>query len=329
MTRALITGISGQDGTYLAELLAARGYEVSGLVRRTYAPENDVVRHLVPGVRLLEGNLCDTRSLIGVLDAVQPDEVYNLAAFSEVGRSWEQAELAGDVSGLGVLRLLDALRVHTSGEMARVRVYQASSSEMFGLARETPQTEMTAFHPRSPYGTAKAFAHHTAVNYRESYGAFTACGILYNHESPRRRPNFVTRKISLGVAAISLGQADHLTLGNLDVRRDWGHAADYVDAMWRMLQHDEPGDYVIATGTTHSLRELLSCAFACIGVDDWTPHVRQDPSLLRPADVSVLTGDPTKAREVLGWTPTRDFDAIVREMVEHDVAYLRRTADLG
>jgi GDPmannose 4,6-dehydratase len=317
--RALITGITGQDGTYLAELLAGKGYEVSGLVRRTCTRANDLVRALVPAVRLLEGNLCETDSLLGVLDAVQPDEVYNLAAFSEVGQSWEQAELAGDVTGLGVVRLLEAVRVHTRGDMGRVRVYQASSSEMFGLARETPQNELTAFHPRSPYGTAKAFAHHTAVNYRESYGAFTSCGILYNHESPRRRPNFVTRKISLGVARIAKGAATSITLGDIDVRRDWGHAADYVEAMWRMLQHDEPDDFVIATGTAHSLRELLTIAFACIGVDEWAPYVRYDPGLLRPADVRVLCGDARKAKELLHWSPTRDLVSIVQEMVRHDL----------
>jgi len=319
MPRALITGVTGQDGRLLAELLVSKGYQVAALVRHTYDPRCEALRSELPSVRLLEGDLRDASSLRGVLDAVQPNEVYNLAAFSSVRRSWVEAELATNVTGLGVLRLLEAIRGHAGGDLTAVKFYQASSSEMFGQPRETPQTELTAFHPRSPYGVAKAFAHHMTINYRESYGLFACCGILYNHESPRRGPEFVTRKITQGVARISLGLQDELILGNLDVRRDWGHAADYVLAMWLMLQAERPADYVVATGETHSLVELLELAFGRVGIQDWRPLVRQDPSFFRPADVVTLCGDSTKAREALGWSPTRTFVQIVYEMVDSDL----------
>ncbi len=318
--RALITGLTGQDGHFLATLLVDKGYEVSALVRRTYDPRCDLLRQELPTVRLLEGDLRDAESLLGVIGASQPDEVYNLAGFSAVGLSWQEAELASDVTGMGVLRLLEALRTYTAGDMGKVRFYQASSSEMFGQPLESPQTEVTAFHPRSPYGVAKAFAHHMTINFRESYGAFACCGILYNHESPRRGSSFVTRKITRGAARISLGLQDELVLGNIDVRRDWGHAADYVQAMWLMLQAERPDDYVVATGVTHSLRDLLEIAFARVGIEDWQGRVRQDPAFFRPADVSELCGDASKARDVLGWSPTRTFEQTVHEMVDADLA---------
>ena len=314
-----MTGVTGQDGLFLAELLTEKGYEVFGLVRRTYDPRCATVRATVPGIQLMEGDLRDARSLRGVIDAVSPHEVYNLAGFSQVGLSWEEAELATDVTGLGVLRILEALRGHTSGNMERVRFYQASSSEMFGGPRESPQNELTAFHPRSPYGVAKAFAHHMTINFRESYGAYACCGILYNHESPRRAPTFVTRKITRAAARISLGLQQELVLGDIDIRRDWGHAIDYVNAMWLMMQASEPGDYIVATGETHSLRELLSIAFSRVGIEDWKPLVRQDPSLFRPADVTNLVGDSSKARALLNWRPTRSFEEIILEMVDADL----------
>lgn len=319
MKRALITGITGQDGPLLARLLLDEGYDVSALIRRTYGQPAAQVRSKLPDVRLLEGDLRDSESLLGVIGAVDPHEVYNLAGFSSVGRSWEEAELATDVTGLGVLRLLEALRTHTRGEMGAVRFYQASSSEMFGQPLESPQNELTAFHPRSPYGVAKAFAHHMTINYRESYGAFACCGILYNHESPGRGADFVTRKITRAAARISLGLQDELVLGNIDVRRDWGHAEDYVRAMWLMLQADAPDDYVIATGETHSLRDLLDLAFARVGIEDWSHLVRQDPSFFRPAEVTALVGDSTKARTMLAWAPTRSFRETIHEMVDADV----------
>jgi GDPmannose 4,6-dehydratase len=320
MKRVLITGMTGQDGRLLAEMLVKKGCAVSGLVRRTYDARCDDIRRRLPTVRLLEGNLQDAESLRGAIDAVRPDEVYNLAGFSAVGRSWQEAEIATDVTGLGVLRILEALRGHTSGDMGSVRFYQASSSEMFGHPRQFPQTELTAFHPRSPYGVAKAFAHYMTINYRESYGAFACCGILYNHESPLRGIHFVTRKITRGAARISLGLQDELVLGNLDVRRDWGHAADYVEAMWMMLQADHPDDYVVATGKTHSLRDLLQVAFERVGISNWTSLIRQDPALIRPAEIAELCGDSTKVRDELGWEPKHTFEQIVHDMVDADVA---------
>jgi GDPmannose 4,6-dehydratase len=322
--RALITGITGQDGLYLGEFLAAKGYEVFGLVRGQSNPKVATVEQIIPSIQLLEGDLRDLPSLIGALEIAQPDEVYNLGAISFVGLSWKQAELTGEITGMGVLRVLEALRIHTGGDMGRVRFYQASSSEMFGKVRETPQRETTAFHPRSPYGVAKTFGHYMTVNYRESYGAYACSGILFNHESPRRGHEFVTRKVTRGVARIALGLQETIALGNLEARRDWGFAGDYVDAMWRMLQRDVADDYVIATGETHSIRDLLEAAFAAIGVEDWSRHVEQDPRFFRPAEVDLLIGDATKAREELDWRPTMGFSELVTSMVEADLRAERR-----
>ena len=319
MPRALITGITGQDGLYLGELLSSRGYEVFGLVRGQSNPKVPMVERILPGVELLEGDLTDLPSLIGALEVSQPDEVYNLGAVSFVGVSWKQAELTGETTGMGVLRILEAIRIVYGDDLSRVRFYQASSSEMFGKVRETPQRETTPFHPRSPYGVAKTFGHYLTVNYRESYGLFACSGLLFNHESPRRGPEFVTRKVSRAVARIYLGLQDSVTLGNLDARRDWGFAGDYVDAMWRMLQQDEPDDYVVATGETHSIRELLDVAFARIGVSDWSKHVVSDPRFFRPAEVDILVGDASKAREKLGWKPTVGFKELVEMMVDADI----------
>jgi len=317
--RALITGITGQDGLYLAELLAAKGYEVFGLVRGQSNPKVQVVERIVPAVELIEGDLTDLPSLIGAMEVAQPDEVYNLGAISFVGLSWKQAELTGEITGMGVLRMLEGIRIHTQNDMSKVRFYQASSSEMFGKVREVPQRETTAFHPRSPYGVAKTFGHYMTVNYRESYGAFACSGILFNHESPRRGHEFVTRKVTRAVARIALGLQQTVSLGNLDARRDWGFAGDYVDAMWRMLQQDVPDDYVIATGETHSIRELLDVAFRHVGIDDWSGHVEQDPRFFRPAEVDLLIGDASKARDALGWEPTVSFPELIRMMVDADL----------
>ncbi|MGW1061586.1 GDP-mannose 4,6-dehydratase [Micromonospora rubida] len=324
MPRALITGVTGQDGLYLAELLIAKGYEVFGLVRGQNNPRVPRVKQIVPSVRLLDGDLRDLPSLIGALDAAQPDEVYNLGAVSFVGMSWQQAELTSEITGIGVLRMLEAIQIHTHNEMGRVRFYQASSSEMFGKVREVPQTEATPFHPRSPYGVAKVFGHFMTVNYRESYGAHACSGILFNHESPRRGHEFVTRKVTRGVARIALGLQDRITLGNLEARRDWGFAGDYVEAMWLMLQQAEPDDYVIATGVTHSVRDLLDVAFHRVGIGDWDRHVAQDPRLFRPAEVDLLVGDASKARSLLGWKPRSEFRSLVETMVDHDLAVARR-----
>jgi GDPmannose 4,6-dehydratase len=322
--RALITGITGQDGLYLGELLASKGYEVFGLVRGQSNPKIATVEATIPSVQLLEGDLTDLPSLIGAMEIAQPNEVYNLGAISFVGLSWKQAELTGEITGLGVLRVLEAIRIATQNDMSKVRFYQASSSEMFGKVRETPQTELTPFHPRSPYGVAKTFGHYMTVNYRESYGAHASSGILFNHESPRRGYEFVTRKITRAVARISLGVQDTVALGNLEARRDWGFAGDYVDAMWRMLQQDTPDDYVVATGETHSIGELLDIAFARAGIDDWSKHVVQDPRFFRPAEVDLLIGDAAKAKDKLGWTPTVDFPQLVNMMVDNDVATEQR-----
>ncbi len=329
MPRALITGITGQDGLYLGEFLAAKGYEVFGLVRGQSNPKITTVESIIPSIQLLEGDLRDLPSLIGALEIAQPDEVYNLGAISFVGLSWKQAELTGEITGMGVLRTLEALRIHTGGDMGRVRFYQASSSEMFGKVRETPQRESTPFHPRSPYGVAKTFGHYMTVNYRESYGAYACSGILFNHESPRRGHEFVTRKVTRGVARIALGLQETIALGNLEARRDWGFAGDYVDAMWRMLQQDVADDYVIATGTTHSIRDLLEVAFAAIGVTDLSRHVEQDPRFFRPAEVDLLIGDASKARAELGWQPTMGFEELVQSMVEADLRAERRMIRAG
>jgi GDPmannose 4,6-dehydratase len=316
--RALITGVTGQDGLFLAELLLDKGYEVFGLVR----PESLRTERLaieVPGVRAVPGDLRDMSSLVRALEHSAPDEVYNLAATSFVGSSWELAELNAETTAMGALRMLEALRLYTDDDMAQVRYYQASSSEVFGSPDESPQTEITRFHPRSPYGVAKVFAHNITVNYRESYGAYSACGILYNHESERRGHEFVTRKITSSVARIKLGLQDHVELGTLDSTRDWGYAGDYVEAMWRILQQEQASDFVIATGISHSIRDLLTTAFGCVGVEDWTPFVRHDKALLRPADGTALVGDAGKAASVLGWRPSVTFPELVARMVEHDL----------
>jgi len=318
--RALITGITGQDGLYLGELLTRKGYEVFGLVRGQSNPKVALVEHIIPGVQLLEGDLTDLSSLIGAMEVAQPDEVYNLGAISFVGLSWRQAELTGEITGMGVLRILEAIRISTSNDMGRVRFYQASSSEMFGKVREVPQRETTPFHPRSPYGVAKCFGHYMTVNYRESYGAHATSGILFNHESPRRGPEFVTRKVTRAVARVALGLQAGLSLGNLDARRDWGYAGDYVEAMWLMLQQDEPDDYVVATGETHSIRELLDVAFGRVGIENWAPYVTQDPRFFRPAEVDVLTGDAGKAKDRLAWKSSVKFEQLVEMMVDADLA---------
>jgi GDPmannose 4,6-dehydratase len=322
--RALITGITGQDGLYLAELLLAKGYEVYGLIRGQNNPKAELVAREVPDVRVLTGDLTDLSSLLRALRVAQPDEVYNLGAVSFVAYSWEQAALTTEVTATGVLNMLEAIRLHSADDPSRIRFYQASSSEMFGKVQEVPQRESTLLWPRSPYGVAKVYGHYMTINYRESYGMHASSGILFNHESPRRGPEFVTRKVSMGVAAIKLGRQDRLTMGNLDARRDWGFAGDYVEAMWRMLQQPEGGDFVVATGETHSIRDLLEAAFAVVGLDDWTRYVDQDPRFFRPAEVDELIGDASRAREILGWKPSVDFRGLVQMMVEAD---LRRLTD--
>jgi GDPmannose 4,6-dehydratase len=312
--KAIVTGITGQDGSYLAEFLLAKGYEVHGLVRRSSSFNTWRIDGIRERLTLHYGDLVDQNSLVRTLEAVQPDEVYNLAAQSHVKVSFEMPEYTTDVAGLGVLRLLDAVRELD----LKTRVYQAGSSEMFGLVQETPQSERTPFHPRSPYAVAKVFGHWTAINYRESYGMHVSNGILFNHESPRRGENFVTRKITMGLAAIQQGRTRELRLGNLDAKRDWGFAGDYVEAMWLMLQRDSPDDYVVATGQTHSVREFLEEAFAYAGLD-WRKHVVVDPKYFRPAEVDFLLGDPSKARRVLGWNPRVDFKQLVRMMVDADL----------
>jgi GDPmannose 4,6-dehydratase len=315
--RALITGITGQDGSYLAELLLEKGYAVTGVIRRASAPNLWRIEHLLDRIALRPADLLDQLSLIRALEEVKPDEVYNLAAMSFVPASWDQPMLTGEFNAQGVTRILEAIR-HVD---RRIRLYQASSSEMYGKVREVPQTELTPFYPRSPYGVSKVFAHYITVNYRESYDLFAVSGILFNHESPRRGLEFVTRKVTDGVARIKLGLADHLSLGNLDARRDWGFAGDYVRAMWSMLQQDQADDYVIATGISHSVRELVEIAFAHVGLD-WQKYVRLDPKLLRPAEVDHLIGDSSKARAALGWAPDVDFAGLVRMMVNADVERL-------
>jgi GDPmannose 4,6-dehydratase len=320
MKRALITGITGQDGRYLANFLVEKGYQVFGLIRGQNNPKAELVMHETPSLEMVDGDLRDLSSLIAAVERVQPDEVYNLGAVSFVHLSFTQPELTSEITGLGVLRMLEAVRIVGGGAGSPVRFYQASSSEMFGKVRETPQTELTPFHPRSPYGVAKVFGHHMAVNYREAYGLHASSGILFNHESPRRGLEFVTRKITNSLARIKLGLQDSITLGNLDSARDWGFAGDYVEAMWLMLQQDVADDYVIATGETHTIREFLDAAFSYAGYDDWTPYVRQDPRFERPTEVDLLMGDATKARERLGWTPKVDFEALVKLMYEADLA---------
>ena len=315
---ALITGITGQDGSYLAEFLLEKGYHVAGMVRRASTENFERVTHLRDRIELLQGDLLDELSLISVLRAVAPDEIYNLAAQSFVPTSWVQPVLTAEFDAVGVTRLLEAMRIAAP----EARFYQASSSEMFGQVRETPQRETTPFYPRSPYGVAKVYGHFITVNYRESYGLSACSGILFNHESPRRGLEFVTRKVSDGVARIKLGLESELQLGNLDARRDWGFAGDYVEAMWMMLQQDQPDDYVVATGETHSVRELVEIAFEVVGLsaDD---YVRTDPAMLRPAEVELLIGDASKARRVLRWKPQVSFRELVEMMVRSDVDRLR------
>jgi GDPmannose 4,6-dehydratase len=320
MPRAFITGITGQDGQHLAEFLHSKGYEVFGMLKGQNNPRALQIRDEFPYVELVPGDLADLTSLVSALEYVQPDEVYNLGAISFVAISFGQAELTSNITGLGVLRMLEAIRMVGGSQNNPIRFYQASSSEMFGKVREVPQTELTPFHPRSPYGCAKVFGHDITVNYRESYGIYACSGILFNHEGPRRGLEFVTRKISNTAARIKLGLEKELVMGNLDAKRDWGFAGDYVRGMWMMLQQDEPDDYVLATGETHSIEEFLTLAFSEVGLDDWHNYVRQDPRFFRPAEVDLLIGDPTKAREKLGWIPEVDFKSLVSMMVQNDLA---------
>jgi GDPmannose 4,6-dehydratase len=319
MRRALITGITGQDGRFLAELLHEKGYQVFGLVKGQANPKAAEIQSEMPFVEIVAGDLQDLPSLVGALEQTQPDEVYNLGAISFVAMSFKQAEITANVTGLGVLRMLDAIRMVGGSQDNPIRFYQASSSEMFGKVRETPQTELTPFHPRSPYGVAKVFGHHMTVNYRESYGMFACSGILFNHESERRGLEFVTRKVTNAVARIKLGLQDELVMGDLTPKRDWGYAGDYVKAMWLMLQQDEPDDYVVATGETHTVEEFVTKAFARAGIEDWPKYVRQDPRFYRPAEVDLLIGDASKAKTNLGWEREVDFDTLVNIMVDHDV----------
>jgi GDPmannose 4,6-dehydratase len=323
MPRALITGITGQDGLYLSELLLGKGYEVYGLIRGQNNPKATFVAETVPDVKVIAGDLTDLSSLLRALQTSRPDEVYNLGAISFVAYSWEQSALTSDVTAKGVLNMLEAVRIYAGRDLSGVRFYQASSSEMFGKAQQVPQNERTLLWPRSPYGVAKVFGHYMTINYRESYGMHASSGILFNHESPRRGIEFVTRKVSLGVAAVKLGLLDKLVMGNLDARRDWGYAGDYVEAMWRMLQQPEGGEYVVATGQTHSVRDLVVAAFDVVGIENWQDYVEHDPRLLRPAEVDELVGDATKARDKLGWAPTVGFRELVRMMVESDLEQLQ------
>jgi GDPmannose 4,6-dehydratase len=314
--KAFITGITGQDGSYLAEILLAKGYEVYGMIRRSSSFNTARIDHIFGELELVFGDLSDGSSLNQLMRRIRPDEVYNLGAQSHVRVSFDIPEYTADATGMGTLRLLDAVRE----EGVKCRFYEAGSSEMFGQVAETPQTETTPFHPRSPYGVAKVFGHHMTVNYREAYGLHASSGILFNHESEKRGLEFVTRKITNSLARITLGLQDSITLGNLESARDWGFAGDYVEAMWMMLQQDVADDYVIATGETHSIREFLDAAFACAGIDDWAPYVKQDARFERPTEVDLLMGDATKAREKLGWTPKVNFEALVRLMYESDLA---------
>lgn len=313
--RALITGITGQDGSYLAELLLGKGYEVVGMVRRSSTVNFERIAHLQDRITFASGDLLDELSLVNVVRSHEPDEIYNLAAQSFVQTSWDQPVLTGQTTAIGVTRMLDAIRLVNP----EIRFYQASSSEMFGKVQAVPQSESTPLYPRSPYGVAKVYGHWITINYRESYGLHASSGILFNHESPRRGLEFVTRKISHAVARIKLGQQENLALGNLDAQRDWGFAGDYVDAMWRMLQQDEPDDYVVATGETHSVREFCELAFSHVSLD-YRDHVITDERYMRPAEVDLLIGDPTKARKALGWEPKMSFPELVATMVEADLA---------
>lgn len=312
--RALITGITGQDGSYLAELLREQGYEVIGMVRRSSLDRFDRIAHLTESVRLVQGDILDIHSLVSVLREIKPTEVYNLAAQSFVPTSWNQPILTAEFTALGVTRMLEAIRLVDPS----IRFYQASSSEMYGKVRETPQTELTPFYPRSPYGVAKAYGHFITVNYRESYDLYAVSGILFNHESPRRGLEFVTRKVTDGVAKIKCGVANELRLGNLDAKRDWGFAGDYVRAMWLMLQQDTPDDYVVATGKTWTVQQFVESAFAAADLD-WTKYVKIDERFMRPAEVDLLVGDPAKAEKALGWKPEVSFEKMIEMMVSHDI----------
>lgn len=318
---ALVTGITGQDGYHLAELLNNKGYEVYGIIRGQQNPKLEIVKQEMPYVKLIEADLTDTSSLVRAISIGKPDEIYNLAAVSHVGYSFKNPQLTIDVTGKGVLNLLEATRI--SGGEKTVRFYQASTSEMFGgldyNRPETGYTEDATFHPRSPYGAAKLYGHWIARNYRESYDMYVSCGILFNHEGPHRGIEFVTRKISNAVARIQLGLQNHIELGNLDPKRDWGYAGDYVEGMWRMLQQEKPDEYILATGETHSIKDFLTLSFKEIGIDDWTPYVRQNPAFLRPAEVDLLLGNPSKAEKELGWKREVDFPRLVKMMVENDL----------
>ncbi len=328
MPTAFVTGITGQDGQHLAEFLHEQGYHIFGMVKGQNNPRVEALQAELPFVELVSGDLADLPSLVSAMEACQPDEVYNLGAISFVALSFSQAELTANITGLGVLRMLEAIRMVGGTQNNPIRFYQASSSEMFGQVRETPQTELTPFHPRSPYGCAKVFGHDIVVNYRESYGLHASSGILFNHEGPRRGLEFVTRKVTNAAARIKLGLQDEVVLGNLDSKRDWGYAGDYVKGMWKMLQQDTPDDYVLATGETHSIEELVQQAFAEVGIDDWAAYVRQDPKFLRPAEVDLLIGDASKARDVLGWEPEVDFPALIKMMVAHDLDREARKAGI-
>ncbi len=317
--RALITGINGMDGSHMADFLLQKNYEIFGLERRVSNRNRTNTQHLTGKINFISGDLTDQNSLLRALNESRPDEVYNFAAQSFVGESWNTPEFTSSVTGLGVLRMLEAIREHRSP----VKFYQASTSEMFGKAVECPANEKTPFYPRSPYGVSKLYGHWITKNYRESYDMFNCSGICFNHESERRGLEFVTRKITDGVAKISLGISDHITLGNLDAKRDWGYAVDYVEAMWLMLQQDEPDDYVIATGECHSVKEFLDVSFQCVGISDWSNYVRQDKRFMRPAEVDVLIGDCSKAQKVLNWTSTTSFEKLVKIMVDSDVAHLK------
>ena len=323
MKKALITGITGQDGSYLAELLLEKGYKVFGIARRTSTNNLSRIEHLMDQIEIIDADLMDLASLISAINLSQPDEIYNLAAQSFVGTSFKVPILTAETSGIGALNVFEAARLAKKD----TRIYQASTSEMFGKVRETPQKVDTPFHPRSPYGVAKVFAHFSAMNYRESYDMFICSGILFNHESPRRGLEFVTRKITHGVAKIHLGLAKEITLGNLDAKRDWGYAVDYVEAMWKMLQQDTPEDFVIGTGETHSIKDFLDAAFKAVDIEDWSSYIKTDPKFMRPAEVDVLIADSKKAKEVLGWQPKTSFQELVDIMVKEDIKLLQKQSN--
>ena len=319
---ALITGITGQDGSYLAEFLLGKGYKVYGLTRRTSTQNYERIKHIEDKIELIPGDLLDQQSLTAAIEKSDPDEIYNLAAQSFVQTSWSQPVLTGEFTALGATRMLEALRQIKP----KAKFYQASSSEMFGMAKESPQNENTPFHPRSPYGVAKVYGHWITINYRESYDLFCVSGILFNHESPRRGLEFVTRKISHGIARIHLGQSDHIVLGNLNAKRDWGFAGDYVRAMWLMLQEGKPQDFVVATGQNHSVSEFAKEAFSVVGIDNWEKYVKVSKELFRPAEVDFLVGDATRAKKILGWQPQTSFKELVKMMVEADIELLKKNS---